>query len=634
MEMMMENGSGSRRPEGALFASVREQCRFLHKTCNSVVESVKSKDFGTEQQRKKLMALTRTCNTAAAGISNDVSSLHSLSDTPIDVAAATELRVTINNLTRNLMLVICGQRSADDESTFNEISAEAVRFKESLRAVLLSVQSWQAREEDNERLRRLKGADKEATQLGREISHKLKKLLATSDLSLIRGQGKEIQQDLEALISLGNDADLQKEGEILRESCEKLVACIYLRSTGEFTEQDIRQGVRELVGPVKELVSGIVAQSKKAQQTPDSESESLFSSKSLNGMPIPEKKVAVRTKVVTELFETESTYLTQLQVLLNKCILPMCDPNGNWHKLLDCPELQNTADSLAKIIELTEKLRGDLLTALAALDPDIGEIFLQVAPMFTAYQGFINNYSAIEDAVEKARKKKKSFDNFIKEFCKNEQGGDIGMYFILPIQRPPRYQLLLKELCKHTVDEELGLKNIKGALVKIEEVNTLINIRKKEDENKKRIQEIEDTIKSEEPLSLYVPGRWFLREATMANVVSNRVGSGTHIGSKYKYFLFNDIMIKTKPLGSKKFKYILTISFSDYSLVTDQPKGVEHYFALVQDARIQQDVDGKKKKKKFKPITHKFMCFSEAEKQSWIKDIDEAISVNKLMKII
>ena len=46
--------------------------------------------------------------------------------------------------------------------------------------------------------------------------------------------------------------------------------------------------------------------------------------------------------------------------------------------------------------------------------------------------------------------KQSGFKAFVKIYEKDLEGKDVGAHLILPIQRPPRYVLLLKELIKHS----------------------------------------------------------------------------------------------------------------------------------------------------------------------------------------
>jgi len=87
----------------------------------------------------------------------------------------------------------------------------------------------------------------------------------------------------------------------------------------------------------------------------------------------------------------------------------------------------------------------------------IGDLFLEVFPqqaMTDIYTSFINNWGHAKDSIRKASAPSKTASAFNK-FCENtsrEHKGKLTLdaLLIMPVQRIPRYELLLKELIKHT----------------------------------------------------------------------------------------------------------------------------------------------------------------------------------------
>lgn len=82
------------------------------------------------------------------------------------------------------------------------------------------------------------------------------------------------------------------------------------------------------------------------------------------------------------------------------------------------------------------------------------------------------------------------------------------------VQRPPRYELLLREMCKFTLEKSRSFENLKGALEKIKVINNIINLRKKEADNRKKIMEIRKSLKQKKggDIDLLVTGRLYVRE--------------------------------------------------------------------------------------------------------------------------
>lgn len=67
-------------------------------------------------------------------------------------------------------------------------------------------------------------------------------------------------------------------------------------------------------------------------------------------------------------------------------------------------------------------------------------------------------------------------------------------FLILPVQRIPRYVLLLSDLLKNTVPQHPDYENIKAALQQIKELADYINIRKQDSEEINKILAIQQKI--------------------------------------------------------------------------------------------------------------------------------------------
>ena len=77
---------------------------------------------------------------------------------------------------------------------------------------------------------------------------------------------------------------------------------------------------------------------------------------------------------------------------------------------------------------------------------------------------------------------------------------DLPAILIQPVQRMPRYQLLLQQLVKLTPEEHVDRANLEAALAKFTEMNVYINKRKKEEDNRKRMEEVKRSIQGLAPV--------------------------------------------------------------------------------------------------------------------------------------
>jgi hypothetical protein len=86
-------------------------------------------------------------------------------------------------------------------------------------------------------------------------------------------------------------------------------------------------------------------------------------------------------------------------------------------------------------------------------DVALGEIFLKFAPWFKTYTAYTNQYTTIATLLRGLRKENRELDHFlntVKNKHPKSQGLSIESYLIQPVQRLPRYNLLLNELIKKT----------------------------------------------------------------------------------------------------------------------------------------------------------------------------------------
>ncbi|KAG2389523.1 hypothetical protein C9374_014083 [Naegleria lovaniensis] len=82
-----------------------------------------------------------------------------------------------------------------------------------------------------------------------------------------------------------------------------------------------------------------------------------------------------------------------------------------------------------------------------------GGAFAEMAPFMRLYTEYINNFSQATEMLKDRRKKNQQLNLYLnkcKETREECRGLDIASFLILPVQRIPKYQLLLRELLKFT----------------------------------------------------------------------------------------------------------------------------------------------------------------------------------------
>ena len=115
------------------------------------------------------------------------------------------------------------------------------------------------------------------------------------------------------------------------------------------------------------------------------------------------------------------------------------------------------------------------------------------------------------------------------------KGKTLPDLLIMPIQRVPRYQILLRELLKNTSVQHFDYMNIKNALEAIESITTELEESKREAENLQKIVVISDRLTGENIPDLVIPGRRYIREGVLYKGASKK--------KKYIYLLSDLILV-------------------------------------------------------------------------------------------
>ena len=105
------------------------------------------------------------------------------------------------------------------------------------------------------------------------------------------------------------------------------------------------------------------------------------------------------------------------------------------------------------ISQFNEKLLSEIQKAVEKWTPEsnIGPVFTQLAPFLKMYTAYSNKYEEAVNTYNIMTKKNEKFANLVKE-QQAASGSSLSLMdlLIMPIQRVPRYSLLLKDLISHT----------------------------------------------------------------------------------------------------------------------------------------------------------------------------------------
>ena len=260
-----------------------------------------------------------------------------------------------------------------------------------------------------------------------------------------------------------------------------------------------------------------------------------------------EESLRQRAIIANEILQTERSYVAGLTILISSYLLPirqnsLVPPASIRRIFLDIEVLVKFNDQFLTSLE-------DRMKDWDAKTGELGDIFLHEVEYLKMYTMYVNNYNESVKEVTSSRKKFPKFAELLDttRYSKECNGLDITSYLIMPIQRIPRYVMLLNDLLKRTPPTHRDYENLKAAFEKTCEVADYVNKKKREAENLNRVVGVQEILSGKIEL-LEDASRRFVRDGPLIDF------SGSEKKSRY-YFLFNDIMVvATQP--TKDFRLI------------------------------------------------------------------------------
>jgi len=211
-----------------------------------------------------------------------------------------------------------------------------------------------------------------------------------------------------------------------------------------------------------------------------------------------------RAHIAQEILATEQNYVKTLTELFSKWETPL-------RKALETKPIISK-EEIRNIFSNSEVLMGFHQMLLTSLDEritnwsdgtEIGIVFLEKAPVLKLYVEYVNNYDnsvkTIADCLAN-----KNFENFLIETVGLVDTYPLSTLLIQPIQRIPRYEMLLTDLVKNTWENHPDMESLQKALALIKSNAQFVNAQKKRFEDSQKLLEIQTKIGI---TNLFVPHR-------------------------------------------------------------------------------------------------------------------------------
>ncbi|KAK3824528.1 MAG: Dbl homology domain-containing protein, partial [Benniella sp.] len=147
-------------------------------------------------------------------------------------------------------------------------------------------------------------------------------------------------------------------------------------------------------------------------------------------------------------------------------------------------------------------------------------VFAEHVPYMKMYSFYINNYDnalrVLQTQLTQAKHKKK-MKEFLRRCAKHPNHNQLALqgYLLLPVQRIPRYKMLLHDLLENTWSDHVDYQDISTALDKISSRADEMNERKRQYENHEKVLLIQNRIIGQYKTPLVQPHRKVVREGML-----------------------------------------------------------------------------------------------------------------------
>ncbi|XP_060682181.1 rho guanine nucleotide exchange factor 17-like isoform X1 [Hemiscyllium ocellatum] len=262
-------------------------------------------------------------------------------------------------------------------------------------------------------------------------------------------------------------------------------------------------------------------------------------------------QVDMRKHVMMTLLDAEQSYVESLRTLIQGYMRPLKQPENSC--ICDLALVDDMFFQIPEILEHHEKFLEQAHQCVQNWHEKqkVGDLMIETFSkdvLANSYSAYIDNFLNAKEAVRLAKDAKPAFIKFLEQSMReNKEKQALSDLMIKPVQRIPRYELLIKDLLKHTPDDHPDHPCLLAAQRYIKLLAERINKGKKNAEEAEKeariLQEIESHIEGMMDVRIHeellVPHRKFLRQEMVTEVKS--------VSSKKErsLFLFTDLLICT-----------------------------------------------------------------------------------------
>jgi hypothetical protein len=242
-----------------------------------------------------------------------------------------------------------------------------------------------------------------------------------------------------------------------------------------------------------------------------------------------------RRAVRQEILDTEEYYVRCLEIVISEYCTPLTRDVKAYNV---STEMINTIFGNIQLLAGFHRL---FLADLVSADFEMASAFVRNADFLKMYSDYLNKYMAVMTIINEQRTNRK-FQDFLAKARQATGGMDLMSYLIMPVQRIPRYVLLLKELQKNTPEQHPTHETLLSALQKVEKIASHVNEQKRQVEDMSKLLEIQNKLTGAS-WSLLLPHRRLVREGTLKKIATTGKIYRSMSKKDVNVYVFNDVFL-------------------------------------------------------------------------------------------
>ncbi|XP_049850428.1 rac guanine nucleotide exchange factor JJ-like isoform X1 [Schistocerca gregaria] len=195
--------------------------------------------------------------------------------------------------------------------------------------------------------------------------------------------------------------------------------------------------------------------------------------------------------VSKEIYDTEVSYMESIEIVYRYFYIPYRAQLELRNPVLTYDEINTIFSKLDPIYTLSKKLVSEFRTCLEQWPKKtFSEVFIKYADDMLVYSDYIINFDSVTELLSRLHQDPRYVELENKCIEVSQQLLNLLALLVMPVQRIPRYVLLLKQLISYADAVYFDYNALVEALERVNELCATINEQKRKFDNNKRLQAV------------------------------------------------------------------------------------------------------------------------------------------------